>query len=86
MSDSRVMLDRRYTFSAISLEMLSMGVTIPYTVIPGYDPGSLSKMGNQYIRIRKTSYLWAHYFYSLYFLGNADLIYIFFFASFELRL
>ena len=42
--------------------MLSMGVTIPYTVIPGYDPGSLSKMGNQYIRIRKTMHLHGCYF------------------------
>ena len=31
--------------------MLSMGVTIPYTVIPGYDPGSLSKMAKNFLGI-----------------------------------
>ena len=40
---SRVLLDRRYTYSTISREILRMGVTVNFPVIPGYTPGSLSK-------------------------------------------
>ena len=55
-SASRVLLDRRYTYSAISLGMLRMCVTVCYHVIPGYAPGSLSKMTNRCTRLSLPSF------------------------------
>ena len=55
-SASRVLLDRRITYSAISLGMLRMCVTVCYHVIPGYAPGSLSKMTNRCTRLSLLSF------------------------------